>query len=71
MSEEHPAETEIDIKGVDSDHPLRPAILLQLDCFRVGKWESDILGEAEKKGKEGEWKGDVNQFFPVFIHSLT
>lgn len=53
MSSECPAETEIYIKGVDSDHPLHPAILLQLDCFWVGKWGSDILGKKEKEGEKG------------------
>jgi len=56
MSEERPADTEIDIKGIDSDHSLHSAILLQLDCFRIGNLGSDILGgrRKERKGNERE-----------------
>lgn len=71
MSEEHPAETEVDVKGVASDQPLHPAIFLQLDCFWVGKCGSNILGEEEKKGEKG--RGTKRRHKPIFssLHSLS
>lgn len=57
-------------KRVDSDQPLHTAILLQLDCFWVGKRECQILGE-EKKGEKGKgMKGRCKQVFSS-LHSLS